>query len=449
MGKREQIGDQLSHIPGAVADDIQQPAAFAVQTTRVVFLENPRESVDGPERRLEIVRDGIRERLQFTVRDFEFRSAVRDEFFEIVAMLSQLLFGLLSFGNVKTMTDVAHEFPFAVVAWATVVEDPPVFAVVAAQAIFDAECLPPVECSGVNFQTALHFVRMNPFRPAVPDFLFERAPREFEPDAIEIVTEFIRAGCPYQRLAGIRQSPAALFVFPQLLFGLLSFCDVVHHDAAYGCSVCIPDGRCRHMRPEYGSVRFCHAQLALLRFAGAEEMSVVQIVDVPVLFEDETDDRLPEQRVPGDAQQGCYGQVGFEDQPLFGNGAIAHGRQVIEVEIACPRRVQFHLHPAQFRILHLQFDLMDMQFVEHLPRFRRWDGFRGFRRMGDLFGPTAQFCCVSRCSVVPVFHCAPPLLRPVSDSSRPVPSSQLHISDRLHSSGPWRSSIHPRRRLPW
>ena len=57
-----------------------------------------------------------------------------------------------------------------------------------------------------------------------------------------------------------------------------------------------------------------------------------------VFFENEAGKRLSDQSASGDAQQGGGGEVGLQDQPLFADRDIAHRRQVIEVEVARPRR---------------------------------------------------------------------------------------------------------------
>src|SRR5680860_1594458 len=121
------------------------------------------------------------------------------------------------------------------------------------------------------------------------------------------------------------------------------------------------------------------------------------VIEVLVFGKDERGDRLLDQRAPGHAQQGADGEVGLQDhQPRLAEGAIAHRRQVIEVEIARPRGVQFRLRPAQFLVLHLQLDLMHAQFMKRLPRCFGRQGLEVFRRLGvfspdDLFGLSAQF----------------------------------------------------------
>lgn len=84
---------------------------------------------------------------------------------------------------------------------------------------------------------------------------------------------------------------------------------------------------------------------------------------VGVFLEDEARDRLSDQRAACRAQQVGGGQVGLPHQALDAQGAIAHGRQVIQVEIAGARQVQRRLRMAQLLVLHLQLDLLLAQGV--------------------------------------------------------------------------------------
>ena len=124
----------------------------------------------------------------------------------------------------------------------------------------------------------------------------------------------------------------------------------------------------------------------------------MQVVDVLVLFVDESGDRLPDQRAPGRIQQCGGGEVGLQYSSLFGEGAIAHRRKVVQAEIPRPGGVQFRLGAAQFFVLHLQFDLVNPQLVQDPSVFfgRQGQGVSG-RLSGVLpgfgFGPFAKRGC--------------------------------------------------------
>ena len=136
-------------------------------------------------------------------------------------------------------------------------------------------------------------------------------------------------------------------------------------------------------------------QLEGLGFAGRKDLFVAQVVAVHVFFVDEPGERLFDQRAAGHAQQGGGGEVGFQDQAVLAEGDIAHGRQVVEVEIAGAGDVQCRLGAAQFLVLALQLDLVNAQLVERLLHFRRSEGREGFRRLGGVL-PGGRFGLLAR-----------------------------------------------------
>ena len=78
------------------------------------------------------------------------------------------------------------------------------------------------------------------------------------------------------------------------------------------------------------------------------------------------------QLAAGDAKQGGEREVGFEDQALRADGAVANGGEIVEVEIAGAGGGEFVLRPAQLLVLHFQLDLVDLQLVQQRARcFRR------------------------------------------------------------------------------
>jgi hypothetical protein len=111
--------------------------------------------------------------------------------------------------------------------------------------------------------------------------------------------------------------------------------------------------------------------------------------------EDEMGDRLVDQCAARRPQQGRRGEVGFEDHPGLAEGEVAHRRQVVQVEVARPRRLQLELRPAQFFVLHLQLDLMHVQLlhqpVDLVGRQRSQIVMRHGCSPG--FGLLAQGCC--------------------------------------------------------
>ena len=66
-GKFQEIVDQLAGLAGRLSDDAQTATDFVVQVRAMVFFDDAHIGVDGAQRRPQIVRDRIRETLQFLV----------------------------------------------------------------------------------------------------------------------------------------------------------------------------------------------------------------------------------------------------------------------------------------------------------------------------------------------------------------------------------------------
>ena len=111
------------------------------------------------------------------------------------------------------------------------VQQPAVFPIVAAEAVFHFKLLPRVEAGDVDFQAAGEVLRVDAFRPAVPIFLRQRSPGEVEPDFVEKITEFVHAREPDERGGGIGHRGKAGFTFLRRQFRLLANGDVLSHAA--------------------------------------------------------------------------------------------------------------------------------------------------------------------------------------------------------------------------
>ena len=175
----------------------------------------------------------------------------------------------------------------------------------------------------------------------------------------------------------------------------LALGDIAYHDAVHDSAIGALHGGGGQMRPEHRPVIFSHPQIARPRFPDFKDLLAVQVVDVLGLPGDEPAEKLLDQSASVRAQQGRSGKVGLQDLPLLADGAIAHRGQIVQVEIARPRGVQFRLGPAQFVVLHLQFDLMHLEFMEHPPHFFGRQDLDVFRHPGilclyDLFRLLAQ-----------------------------------------------------------
>jgi hypothetical protein len=88
------------------------------------------------------------------------------------------------------------------------------------------------------------------------------------------------------------------------------------------------------------------------------------------------------QLLPLDPQQLGAGEIYLPDHPVGIKGEIADRRIVIEFGILVPGQLKLLLGSAQFRILHLQLDLVDLKFMGQPYRFSlcRWmERIRSFR----------------------------------------------------------------------
>ena len=177
--------------------------------------------------------------------------------------------------------------------------------------------------------------------------------------------------------------------------GALALGDVSQRDPARRRAVGHRRGGGVHVRPERSSVAFHHPQLVRLRFAGLDEFPAVLEVDILVVSEDEPGPRFRDERSASDAQHRRGRQVGLPDHALVADGEVADRGEVVEVEVPRPRVLQFRLRPAQFLVLHLELDLMDVKFVEQLGHRVCRQPRRAARRPGRqapdrLLGPGAQ-----------------------------------------------------------
>src|SRR6266850_4205804 len=69
--ERQQVIDELPHLPAVVANDLQQPAALVVELVPIILLEDASEAVYRPQRRAQVVRDRVAEAFQLLVRRLE------------------------------------------------------------------------------------------------------------------------------------------------------------------------------------------------------------------------------------------------------------------------------------------------------------------------------------------------------------------------------------------
>src|SRR4051812_25997887 len=98
--------------------------------------------------------------------------------------------------DVHAASDEAREVARLVVEGSAAIEDPPVFAVVAAEPVFHLERLATMEMIQVVFHAAFDVFRMDALRPAVSDLLGERTAGELEPGIVEVVALRVERRAP-------------------------------------------------------------------------------------------------------------------------------------------------------------------------------------------------------------------------------------------------------------
>ena len=91
--EREEVVDELPHLPGIRADHAEDALAFGIEVVGVVLEEDARIAVNGAQRRAEVVGDGVREGPECLVRRLELQGA-----------LLQLLLSAFALGRVPAHT---------------------------------------------------------------------------------------------------------------------------------------------------------------------------------------------------------------------------------------------------------------------------------------------------------------------------------------------------------
>ena len=186
----------------------------------------------------------------------------------------------------------------------------------------------------------------------------------------------------------LRQRAELPFGLGHCLLASPTLADVADYRAASGSSHVVPRQRRLQTGPEGTGGGPQHAQLGDLRLAGPEQLLAMQVVDILVLVEEETGYGLVHQSAPGHSQQVGDRQVGLLDQAGLGDRAVPDRGEVVEIEIALPRGVQFRLDGAQLLVLHLQLDLVHPQLVELALDLLRSQGTKARRDRGiPLRGP--------------------------------------------------------------
>ena len=148
--------------------------------------------------------------------------------------------------------------------------------------------------------------------------------------------------------------------------------DIADDDTACGSAIGILCGNGSQVSPEVRAIVAVHAQLALLGLSHRKELFAMPVVNVLVFTHDEAGEGLLGERASRHAQEGGDGEVCLRDQSALVEGQVAHGCQVVEIEILRTLDVQLCLRATQLLILHLEFDLINLELAnDTLLRFQR------------------------------------------------------------------------------
>ena len=101
----EEIVDEAAHFPGVFTDDRADAPALVVKARSIVLGQDAGESVDGTERRPQIVGDRIGESLEFLVGLFELLGALRHALLQLGIQAAGLVFRPLAVGDVVDGAD--------------------------------------------------------------------------------------------------------------------------------------------------------------------------------------------------------------------------------------------------------------------------------------------------------------------------------------------------------
>ena len=124
-------------------------------------------------------------------------------------------------------------------------------------------------------------------------------------------------------------------------------------------------------RPELRAIGLSQAHFDDLRHAGGQQTLQVQVVRILIVGREEARHPLIDQGTSRHAEQRCGRQVGFDDQTCVADGDVAHGRHVVQIEVAGTGCLQRRLGAPQLFVLHLELDLVDAQVVQYRRLGRR------------------------------------------------------------------------------
>ncbi len=324
-----------------------------------IALEQVRQADHGVQRRPQLVAHVGEEGTLGDIGDFrrflglrQFPRALRDEFFQVMPVPIEFLGHLFLCRDVLRDDDHARHTPCAIADDATARGHHADTAVGDDHPVFEITPLPGLNGLDEGIPDPLAVVRMD-FDEGVRAVQIALRAEEVEVGRTVVDAPPVEVEHGDEVADVFGDQVEELLLLAQLLFRHPALRDVGQDQAILrrsdaigailgrhlggGCGKMNPqrpiDGRCHRYRRQ-------HAELAGLRLAGFDEALPELLVRAHIFSSDEPRNRLADQGVAGSAEQRRSGAIGLQDLSGPVQGAIAHRRQVVEIEIGHPRRIR-------------------------------------------------------------------------------------------------------------
>jgi hypothetical protein len=118
---------------------------------------------------------------------------------EFLVAFAQGLFRLPGASDIETGTDVTGEPAVQIIEWFALIEQPAIFSIVPAQAVFEGERLARTKCPEKIPPAIRHILRVNSMGPAIAQFLGQAAAREFQPGLVKVIAFRVCVRTPDER----------------------------------------------------------------------------------------------------------------------------------------------------------------------------------------------------------------------------------------------------------
>ena len=151
------------------------------------------------------------------------------------------------------------------------------------------------------------------------------------------------------------------FELPQLLFRLFAFGHVQYRRPAFPA---ILGGGCLDLDVEALPLPSAQPNGAALLLSALEDLLQKGFAGRDVGLGNEMTEPAVQKRGALEAEKARPGEVHLADGAVGTQGEVAHGGEVVEVQVALPLRLGLIPRLFQLFVLHLQFDLVDLQFLD-------------------------------------------------------------------------------------